>query len=158
MLRRTVLGLAVSAAVLAGTAGTAVAAPTGFGTAPVVDFSGDRRVDVVGIVTESHEGFDRVIFNVQGGRPAFGVEYVSGLYRTNDQQVPVEGTHFLQVTFISAGPTFVTAGAAPRLITLREVAFIEMFESDVRYGFGLTAAGGFRVTRTADQLIVDVAS
>jgi hypothetical protein len=163
MLRRTVLGLAASAALLVGAAGPAaaapaVAAPSGFGTAPVVDFSGDRRVNVVGIVTEEHEGFDRVIFQLQGGLPAYAVEYVSGLYKTNDQQVPVEGTHFLQVIFISAGSRFVTQGAAARLTTLREVTFIEMFESDVRYGFGLTAAGGFRVTRSADQLIVDVAS
>ena len=158
MHRRSVLGIAVAVALLVGAAGPAAAAPPGFGTDPVVDFSGDRRIGVVGITTEVHDGFDRVIFNAQGGSPAYAVRYVSGLYTTNDRLVPVEGTHFLEVTFISTGGESVTTGAVPRLTTLREVKYIEEFESDVRYGFGLTAAGGFRVTRTPNQLIVDVAS
>ncbi len=158
MLRRTLLGAVAGAALLAGVAGPAAAAPPGFDTKEVVDFSGDRRATPVAVTTQAHDGFDRVIFTVAGGLAAHAVEYVPGLYRTNDAPVPVEGTHFIQIIFISAGSGYTTTGATPRLTTLREVKFIEMFESDVRFGLGLTAAGGFRVTRTPGQLIVDVAS
>ena len=79
--------------------------------------------------------------------------------------VPLRGTAFLEVAFEPARvrgpdgrPTFSTGTLTPGSAALRQVRFAGDFEGQVRFGLGVAARGGFRVSelRNPTRVAVDV--
>jgi hypothetical protein len=137
--------------------------PPGFGVDAVSRTQSGEAVKVTGVTVEAHEGFDRVVFAIDGS-DTFGyyAGYVPGFVRTNDQVVVVEGTTFLEVQVrgtrgFTDPSTRVTL--TPHLPTLRQLKYVEENEGEVRYGLGLSVGNGFRVSTLSSpsRLVVDVA-
>ncbi|HSK97308.1 MAG TPA: peptidoglycan-binding domain-containing protein [Euzebyales bacterium] len=115
-----------------------------------------------------HRGFDRVVFEFDGGRPGFSVRYAP-VARTDGLGAPIPtlGTVALQVylqadsidldtyerTFRPASPI------TPRYPTLRQVRYGGFFEGGTTFGVGLTGRSGFRVLELTGprRLVIDVA-
>jgi hypothetical protein len=117
-----------------------------------------------------HAGFDRVVFEFDGGQPGFSVRY-RPVARTDGGNVPIptKGTVALQVylradsvdldvdgfplTFVPEGPI------TPGYPTLRHVRYGGHFEGGTTFGVGLIGRSGFRVLELTGptRLAIDVA-
>lgn len=137
--------------------------------ARVADLHGEqatlRRVRV-----GRHDGFDRIVFEFDGGVPGYSVAYRS-VARTDGggAPIPTPGNTALQVylladsvdmqaegfpfTFTPQGPISV------RYPTLRQVRYGGFFEGGTTFGVGLTGRSGFRVLELTGppRLAIDVA-
>ncbi|MGY1811598.1 AMIN-like domain-containing (lipo)protein [Blastococcus sp. SYSU D00820] len=118
--------------------------------------SDGARVTVTDIRTGRHEGFDRVVFEVDGeGTPGWDVRYVDeALSQGSGEPVAVEGDAVLQVTLTGVGYPFDTGveeysgpdplpGEGTQVVT--EVAFDATFEGTTVAFIGTTAEVPFRV-------------
>ena len=122
------------------------------------------------IRTGAHTGFDRLVFEFDGGVPAYTVRYVKSV--TEDPRgevVPLKGTAFLQVVLPSAtlndsfqgghraytGPQRIT----PNLPAIKEVAVAGDFEAVLSFGVGVAQVLPFSVTSMSGpyRLVIDVA-
>ncbi|GAA0901060.1 hypothetical protein GCM10009557_77090 [Virgisporangium ochraceum] len=168
MLRRLVTSLtsvvavtAVLTLLLGGAARATV--PPGFGVDPVSRSSAGADVRVTDVTVEPNTGFDRVVFTMEG-TDTFGyyAGYVPGFWKTNDQQVVVEGSTFLEVqvrgTRNWVDPS-VRVTLTPHLPALLQLKYVEENEGEARYGLGLAVANGFRVSTLTSppRLVVDIA-
>lgn len=117
-----------------------------------------------------HDGFDRMVFEFDGGRPAYTV-FSTAVARTGGAGAPIEvrGTTALQIdlqastidmdavgfprTFDPAGPL------VPRFPALRELRYGNEFEGLSTFAAGLRARTGFRVLELTNptRLAIDVA-
>lgn len=117
-----------------------------------------------------HDGFDRLVFEFDGGRPAYTVSY-TGVARMDGGGVPIPvlGTTALQIdlwartvdmeatgfprTFAPVGPL------TPRFPTLRQVRYAGEYEAVATFAAGLRGRSGFRVLELANptRLAIDVA-
>ncbi|HSP38243.1 MAG TPA: hypothetical protein VLR26_10870 [Frankiaceae bacterium] len=117
----------------------------------------------VDIRTAAHPGFDRVVFDFNGGVPAYFAEYVSAnqLVGPSGTPVSVAGTYFLRVRF-----TGLTTAPAPLLRTpnltevkqVKQVKQVEDSEGVLIYGVGVSRRNAFRIfSLTApDRVVLDV--
>jgi Putative peptidoglycan binding domain len=117
-----------------------------------------------------HDGFDRVVFEFEGGQPGYSVHYAP-VARTDGlgAPIPTPGTVALQVHLVAesidtaplgAELTFSPAGPlTPRYPTLRQVRYGGFFEGGTTFGVGLTGRSGFRVLELSGppRLAIDVA-
>ena len=117
-----------------------------------------------------HEGFDRVVFEFQGGVPGYSVRYVP-VARTDGAGAPIPtmGTVALQVYMVAESVdldaegmplTFTpTAPITPGYPTLRHVRYGGYFEGGTTFGVGLKGRSGFRVLEltSPSRLAIDVA-
>lgn len=117
-----------------------------------------------------HAGFDRLVLEFDGGRPAYTVRY-TGVPMTGGAgaPIPVGGTAALQIDLqahtidMTSGDfpkTFAPVGPlTPRFPTLRQVHYGGEFEGVSTFGAGLTGRSGFRVVELANptRLAIDVA-
>jgi len=115
----------------------------------------------------AHEGFDRIVFEFQGGLPGYRVEYVdeatgcgSGL------PVEIAGAALLQVRMAPAAahddagaPTFPQQELLPGLPSILEAEQTCDFEADVTWVIGLTEEADFTAVSLLDpfRVVVDVA-
>jgi hypothetical protein len=117
-----------------------------------------------------HAGFDRVVFEFEGGRPGYSVHYTP-VARHDGSGAPIRtlGSVALQVylqaesvdmdaadfplTFTPTGPI------TPRYPTLRQVRYGGYFEGGTTFGVGLAGRTGFRVLELTGptRLAIDVA-
>ena len=117
-----------------------------------------------------HDGFDRVVFEFEGGSPGYSVRYVPvALTDGGGAPIPTMGTVALQVYLVAesvdldvAGMplTFTpTAPITPGYPTLRHVRYGGYFEGGTTFGVGLKGRSGFRVLELTGptRLAIDVA-
>lgn len=117
-----------------------------------------------------HDGFDRLVFEFDGGQPGYSVRYVP-VARTDGLGAPIAtlGTVALQIhlqaesvdlqaqgfplTFEPDGPI------TPRYPTLRQVRYGGFFEGGSTFAAGLTGRSGFRLLELTGppRLAIDVA-
>ncbi len=117
-----------------------------------------------------HDGFDRVVFEFDGGHPAYTIGY-SGVATTGGGGVPIPagGTTALQID-MQASTIDMTAAEYPRTFspdgpltprypTLRQLHYGGEYEALSTFGAGLRARTGFRVLELSNptRLAVDVA-
>jgi hypothetical protein len=116
-----------------------------------------------------HDGFDRVVFEFDGRRPAYTVRY-TGVATTGGAGAPIPagGTTALQIDLAAHTVdmeaadfprTFDNAVLTPRYPTLRTVRYGGEFEGLATFGAGLRARTGFRVLELSNptRLAIDVA-
>jgi hypothetical protein len=120
------------------------------------DPSSDAQVTVTDIRIGRHDGFDRVVFEVEGtGTPGWSVQYVDEpTTQGSGEPVDVEGNAVLQVTLTGIGLPGDTgadewSGANPLSVadtdTVTEVVFDSTFEGQTVAFVGTTAEVPFRV-------------
>ena len=135
----------------------------------IADLDGDHAT-LREVRVGRHDGFDRVVFEFDGGRPGYSVRYLP-VARTDGAGQPIAtlGSVALQVylqadsvdlraegfpfTFAPTGPI------TPRYPTLRQVRFGGYFEGGTTFAVGLTGRSGFRVLELTGptRLAIDVA-
>ena len=117
-----------------------------------------------------HDGFDRVVFEFEGGVPGYSVRYTPvALTDGAGAPIPTLGTVALQV-FLQAEsvdmsdeefpPTYSPTGLiTPLYPTLRQVRYGGYFEGGTTFGVGLKGRSGFRVLELTGppRLAIDVA-
>lgn len=135
----------------------------------IADLDGDHAT-LRQVRVGRHDGFDRVVFEFDGGQPGYSVRYLP-VARTDGAGQPIAtlGTVALQVylqadsvdlgadgfpfTFEPEGPI------TPRYPTLRQVRYGGFFEGGTTFAVGLTGRSGFRVLELTGptRLAIDVA-
>jgi len=118
--------------------------------------------------TARHAGYDRVVFQFSGGRPAVTAERVTAVYADpKGTKISLPGHSFLHVVFRGAsgfcpqsahrtwtGPNLLT----PRYPQLLAVAAAGDFEGYLSFGLGLSARGPYHVSTLTgpDRIVIDV--
>jgi hypothetical protein len=118
--------------------------------------------------TARHAGYDRVVFQFSGGRPAVTAERATAVYADpKGTKVPLPGHSFLHVVFRGAsgfclqpahrtwtGPNVLT----PRYPQLLAVVAAGDFEGYLSFGLGLSARGPYHVSTLTgpDRIVIDV--
>ncbi len=140
------------------------------GTAGVTE---KRRQDVGPVVLRavrlaSHPGFDRVVFEFEGGNlPGYKIEYVDRPVRQcgSGDVVRVAGDGWLSVRLTPAQahteagkPTVTERNKRPNLPVLKEMKIICDFEADVEWILGLASPNRYRVLELngPTRLVVDI--
>lgn len=122
---------------------------------------------VTGIRFAGHpqEGYDRIVFDIQGGLPGYTARYVSQVRADgSDQPVPVPGSRFLLVVLNPAqahtesGAVTVTGIHNVGLPMLKAYAIAGDFEGHVSIALGLNATAGYRIGELPGRIYVDVAT
>jgi len=116
-----------------------------------------------------HDGFDRIVFEFDGARPAYTVRS-TGVATTGGAGAPIPagGTTALQIDIAAHTVdmeaadfprTFDNAVLTPRYPTLRTLRYGNEFEGLATFGAGLRARTGFRVLELSNptRLAIDVA-
>ncbi len=117
-----------------------------------------------------HDGFDRVVFEFEGGLPAYAISYTAVARRDGSgQPIAVLGTTALQVDLQARSVDMESASfpkifrpsgpLTPRFPTLRQVRYGGEFEAQTTFAVGLRARTGFRVLelKNPTRLAIDVA-
>jgi len=121
---------------------------------------------VTGIRYAGHpqEGYDRIVFDIQGGAPGYSARYVGQVVADGSgRPVSVPGNRFLLVVLNPAqahtesGTVTVTGVHHVGLPTLQAYAVVGDFEGHVSIALGLTAMAGYRVGELSGRIYVDVA-
>ena len=142
---------------------------TGSWTAGVVDVpSGDGRVSLlVSVRAARHDGFDRVVWELDGSVPGVHVEYVDEPVRAcgSGEPVPLPGDAWLEVRMSPAnahtdagGATITARRRATGLPAVLEIVQTCDFEAVVSWVLAVRSPELFRLTRLDDpsRLVVDV--
>ena len=145
------------------------AAGTGAWTAGVVDIpSGDAGIStLVSVRTARHEGFDRVVWELEGPTPGVHVEYVDRPVRAcgSGDPVPLPGDAWLEVRMTptnahteSGQPTIADRRRAPDLPAVIEIVRTCDFEAVVTWVLAVRSPEAFRLARFGDpsRIVVDV--
>lgn len=138
-------------------------------TAGVVDIpSGDGRVSLlVSVRAARHEGFDRVVWELEGDMPGVHVEYVDEPVRAcgSGEPVPLPGDAWLEVRMSPANAhtevgraTIAERRRATGLPVVLEIVQTCDFEAVVSWVLAARSPEPFRLTRLDDpsRLAVDV--
>ena len=115
----------------------------------------------------THDGFDRTVFEFDGGVPSYHVEYVDEPVRQcgSGHTVPLPGDGWLEVRFdyarahtTAGAPTVAERSRSPELPVLRALSLTCDFEGTVTWVLGLAAPNHYRVFELSDpaRLVVDV--
>ncbi|HSJ45184.1 MAG TPA: peptidoglycan-binding protein [Euzebyales bacterium] len=116
-----------------------------------------------------HDGFDRIVFEFEDGRPSYTVRY-TGVATTGGAGAPIPaggttalqidmGAHTVDMEAADVPRTFDNAVLTPRYPTLRTVRYGGEFEGLATFAAGLRARTGFRVLELSNpaRLAIDVA-
>jgi hypothetical protein len=138
-------------------------------TAGVVAKKGGQGiVTLTSVRTAKNAGFDRVVFEFEGGkRPGYHVEYIDRPVRQcgSGAVVPMTGQGWLRVRFehtqahTDAGiSTIVARKMSPGLPVLQELAMTCDFEGQVEWVLAVTRPNRYRVLELSDpaRVVVDV--
>jgi hypothetical protein len=150
---RTLVVSSLAAIVLA-----LVAAPAGAQTTPTL----------VDVRASRHAGFDRVVFEFQGGVPEHRIRYVDQLVQDGSgNPVSVAGAADLEVVLEGANahsgngtPTVSPRRFSPGLPAVKEVAQVGDFEAMVTYGIGVDRERPITVSTLSgpSRLVVDIST
>jgi hypothetical protein len=104
--------------------------------------------ELTAIGVSEHGAYDQAVFQFANGIPHYSAGYVpGGPQDAKGAPVPLPGRSFLQLAFHpattanSAGPGTIS----PYLPTLLQVSAAGNFERHLRFGFGLSGRGGYRI-------------
>jgi hypothetical protein len=123
---------------------------------------------VTGVRFAGHQGYDRVVIDLDGDIPGYTVRWVDELVQDGSgERFPVKGGAYLQVTLTPANahiddgtPTW-TGGPVFRtdLANVKNVVRTGDFEAVVGVGVVLDRRAGFRVLeqKSPNRLVIDVA-
>ena len=105
-----------------------------------------------------HECFDRLVLDNSRGGLGYHVSYVKQVTQDGSGfAVPLRGGAFLQVVDRAHAPRRLAMPSVAGYRTFRQVAWAGSFESQTTIGLGVRARLPFRVFRTTNHLVVDVA-
>jgi hypothetical protein len=120
---------------------------------------------LTGIRPASHagDGYDRVVFDVSGGIPAWELvrqESANFVRDASGQQVTLEGNAGLKLILRGTDVAgSVSSDLQPRLTSIREIAQVGNFEHQLTYAIGLSSSQCVRVFElTNSRLVIDVAT
>ena len=111
------------------------------------------------------DGYDRIVFDIEGGLPGYSVSYVDEVRADpSDRPVSVPGRRYLLIVFTpvqahrdSGAPT-VTGVHRADLPMLKAFAVAGDYEGHVSIALGLGGAKGYRVGELPGRIFVDVAT
>jgi len=158
--------IAITAAAAAVATGSAVAAPQLAGAAGCsVTWGSQAKTSTtnipgtVGAVRAGrHECFDRLVLDNNRGGLGYSVSYVKQVTQDGSGfAVPLKGGAFLQVVDKAHAPRRLAMPNVAGYRTFRQVAWAGSFEGYTTVGLGVRARLPFRVFRTSNHLVVDVA-
>ncbi len=105
-----------------------------------------------------HECFDRLVLDASRGGLGYRVSYVKAIYQDGSgARVPVRGGAFLQVIDQGQATRKLPMPSVAGYRTFRQVVWAGSFEGQTTVGLGVRARLPFRVFRTANHLVIDVA-
>jgi hypothetical protein len=118
-----------------------------------------------------HDGFDRLVFDFEGGPPGYRIDYVSPPVRQqgSSRPVPVEGSSFLRLVLAHARTAILDAGGVhptyhgpdrfrPAGSIVTEVVLTGDYEGNVGFAVGLGEKVPFRIFTLEDpsRVVLDV--
>jgi hypothetical protein len=122
---------------------------------------------VTGVRYAAHsaEGFDRIVFDIQGPLPGYSVRYVDQVRADgSDRVVQVPGRQHLLVVLTPAqahrasGASTVSGVHRLTLPMLRSYAIVGDYEGYVSIALGLDDVVGYRVAELPGRIYLDVAA
>ena len=137
-----------------------------FTTAPKTAPGSGGQVEIFGLATGCHDGFDRVVLRGRLGKPAYDARYVRRIRSDGSGAiVRLKGTKRLRVVLQNArahtesGAPLIPGAQTPLCPNLRQVKLAGDFEGVVTLGLGLRSETGFRVFRLTNprRVVIDVA-
>lgn len=164
LMPRTVALTVTTAAVLA--TGTAVALPQSAGAAGCsVTWGSQAKTstsnlagNVNAIRAGRHTCFDRLVLDNSRSGLGYRVSYVKAVHQDGSGfVVPLKGGAFLQVVDVAHANRRLPVPNVDGYRTFRQVGWAGSFEGQTTVGLGVRARLPFRVFRTANHLVVDVA-
>ena len=135
--------------------------------------TGDPGSALTAVRTGGHITFSRVVFDFQGdGTPMYQVGYQPGPTFTGSgggDPISPSGSVFLVVRIVPGltydvddlSPTYLgPTSFDPELGSIVEIVFVDDFEAEMVWVFGLTEEQGFRVSTRIDpqRLVIDIAN
>ena len=154
-----VIGLLLAALVGASTPANAVGCPTGWGSLPKSS-SQNISGNITGIRAGIQPCFDRLVFDIQGPRAGYIVEY-RNVILNDPQGIPlnVPGGAKLAVVVFAHGENRPALPSVSGFPVFRSVVWAGSFEGLTSIGLGVRARLPFRVFTLANpnRLVVDVA-
>ncbi len=152
---------------------TAAATPAPFGTRGPVEAEAQDLPGAALLVDvrtgRQEDGFDRIVFEFEGGLPGYLVEYVEPpvLGAFSGEPVDIDGQAFLQIRLRPAAgydpetgdPVYTgSQDLKPGLPAILEAEVTGDFEATMTWAVGLTAEADFRVTTLEDpyRIVIDV--
>ena len=121
---------------------------------------------LLGVRTGRQDGFERIVFDFEGGFPGHRAAYVDEVADA-DGPVRLEGEAILLITFEGArareaggGRSFTQEKPRPRYPTVKQVQLVDEGGGKVSFAIGLDGVVGYKVHElpTPDRVIVDLAA
>jgi hypothetical protein len=121
---------------------------------------------LTGVRSAGHpdQGYDRIVFDIQGSPPGYSARYVSEVRADpSDRPITVPGRHHLLIVFrpmqAHRDSGAVTVGGVHRvgLPMLTSYAVVGDFEGYVSIALGLDEQAGYRIGELPGRIYVDVA-
>lgn len=113
---------------------------------------------LTGVRAGRHACFDRLVLDLDRGGEGYRVRYVSAVRdQGRGAVVPLRGGAFLQVDDQSHAPRRPAMPSVTGFTTFRQVAWGGSFEGYTTVGLGVRARLPFRVFRSTNHLVIDVA-
>jgi hypothetical protein len=160
-MNKTLIATALSAAAAAVVIPTSSARATGCAvswgsTAKSVTNLTHRTL--TGVRAGRHECFDRLVLDLNAPGEGYRVRYVSAVHdQGRGAVVPLRGGAFIQVDDQSQATTRLAMPNVTGYTTFRQVAWGGSFEGYTTVGLGVRARLPFRVFRSTNHLVIDVA-
>ena len=155
----TALTAAAAAATLAipsSSASAATCSVTWGSTAKSVTNS--THVGLTNVRAGRHECFDRLVLDLSRAGEGYRVRYVSAVHdQGRGAVVPLRGGAFIQVDDQSQATQRIAMPNVTGYPTFRQVAWGGSFEGYTTVGLGVRARLPFRVFRSTNHLVIDVA-
>ena len=108
------------------------------------------------------EGYDRLVFEFEGGLPGYRARYVDRVTTAGGEQLDLEGTAFLLLALDGASVGDAAAGRdlRPRLGALKQVRLVDQGGGGLRFAVGVDAVAGYLAhdLPDPDRVIIDVAA
>jgi hypothetical protein len=162
-MKRTAIGLALTTA--AATAAVVVPSTTARATGCSVSWGSQAKavtnsthVSLTGVRAGRHACFDRLVLDLSRAGEGYRVRYVTAVRdQGRGAVVPLPGGAFIQVDDQSQATTRPTMPNVAGYTTFRQVAWGGSFEGYTTIGLGVRARLPFRVFRSTNHLVIDVA-
>ena len=116
------------------------------------------HVSLTNVRAGRHECYDRLVLDLNRPGEGYRVRYVSAVHdQGRGAVVALRGGAFLQVDDQSQATTRIAMPNVAGYTTFRQVAWGGSFEGYTTVGLGVRARLPFRVFRTTNHLVIDVA-
>jgi hypothetical protein len=116
------------------------------------------HVTLTNVRAGRHECFDRLVLDLSRAGEGYRVRYVSAVHdQGRGAVVPLRGGAFIQVDDQSQATQRIAMPNVTGYTTFRQVAWGGSFEGYTTVGLGVRARLPFRVFRSTNHLVIDVA-